>query len=472
MLHGVIKNIMNINLDKIPNEAKEIVGVLNQHSFSAYVVGGFVRDLLLGKEPHDCDICTSASPEQVEECFNQVDGAHFIETGMKHGTVTVILDCTQPIEVTTYRIDGDYSDNRHPDNVTFTDNILEDLKRRDFTINAFALNPLNGELVTLFDNQELDLQLGIIRCVGDPNTRFQEDALRMLRAIRFSAQLGFSIEDNTFKAIRTNASLIQNVSDERIRDELTKIVCSDNPQMLEFLSLTGLDAFIIPDISKMLACQQVNKYHYTDVLHHTFDVMKMLPKDNFILRWAGLFHDIGKPYCVSTDDRGYEHYYGHPDISAERAKNYMLDLKFDNASIDAIYKLVKYHDREIGAKVSMASFKKVVNLVGMDLFPDFLKLRVADAYAHNLNISAGFAIDTISVAKERYENLLLTPQPMKISDLKVNGNDLRTLTNRPAGQWIGTALNKLLELVITKPELNTYNTLMGIVKEMLIDNTI
>lgn len=463
---------MNINLNKIPNEAKEIVGVLNQHGFSAYIVGGFVRDLLLGKEPHDCDICTSAKPEQVEECFSQVIGAHFIETGMKHGTVTVILDCGSPIEVTTYRIDGDYLDNRHPESVTFTDNILEDLKRRDFTINAFALNPLDGKLITLLDNQELDLQLGVIRCVGDPNTRFQEDALRMLRAIRFSAQLGFSIEDNTFKAIQANASLIQNISKERVRDELTKIVCSNNPQMLEFLSLTGLDAYTIPDISKMLNCKQHNKYHYTDVMHHTFDVMKMLPKDNFTLRWAGFFHDIGKTYCISVDEDGWEHYYGHPDLSAEHAKEYMLDLKFDNASIDTICRLVKYHDREIGAKVSMASFKKVVNLVGMDLFPDFLKLRVADAYAHKLSVGVGFAIESISSAKEKYESLLLTPQPMKTNDLKVNGNDLKTLTDRPAGPWIGAALVKLLDLVIARPELNTYDTLMRIVKEMLIDNTI
>jgi tRNA nucleotidyltransferase (CCA-adding enzyme) len=445
---------MNINnLDKIPNEAKEIVGVLNQHGFSAYVVGGFVRDLLLNKEPHDCDICTSATPKQIEECFSQIDGAHFIETGMKHGTVTVVLDCAQPIEVTTYRIDGNYLDNRHPDSVTFTDNILEDLKRRDFTANAFALNPLDGKLITLMDNQLLDLQLGIIRCVGDPDTRFQEDALRMLRAIRFSAQLGFSIEDKTFKAIKDNAALIQNISKERIRDELTKIVCSDNPQMLEFLSLTGLDTYIIPDITKMLECKQHNKYHYTDVMHHTFDVMKMLPKDSFTLRWAGFFHDIGKPYCVSVDDEGWEHFYNHPDISAERAKQYMLDLKFDNDSIDTIYKLVKYHDREIGTKVSMKSFKKIVNLVGVDLFPDFLKLRVADAYAHKLNVGIGFAIESISSAKDKYENLLLKPQPMKISDLALNGNDLKAMGLE--GVQIGITLKELLEYVLENPEKNT-----------------
>jgi tRNA nucleotidyltransferase (CCA-adding enzyme) len=455
----------NINLDKIPNEAKEIIGVLNQHGFSAYIVGGFIRDLLLNKEPHDCDICTSATPEQIEECFNQVEGAHFIETGMKHGTVTVVLDCAQPIEVTTYRIDGDYLDNRHPDSVTFTDNILEDLKRRDFTVNAFAFNPIKNELITLSDTQTLDLELGLIRCVGDPDTRFKEDALRMLRALRFAAQLNFTIETNTWQAIIKNAGLIQNISKERINDELTKLICSNHPEKLDLLYYSGLSKYILPIFDSMMTCGQRNKWHYLDVAHHTFEVMKGV-SPNKTMRWAAFFHDCGKPVCKVEGKDGWEHFYGHPVVSAKLAEPIMEDLKFDNDTKDTILKLVMYHDIDIKSSMTPAACRKNINKIGKDLFYQWLELHIADVWAHKI-MDENRTIDELSFIKTFYENMMTEKAPMTIKDLKINGNDLKTITDKPAGKWIGDTLKTLLEYVVDKPEANDYAVLVDLAKNII-----
>lgn len=457
-IHKQKANIQITNNTEISCCLRSLCMLFLSENYDIYLVGGCVRDALLERPCTDIDLCTNATPDEMKALATK-NGWNFFETGVKHGTLTFLSpNLTHSFEVTTYRIDGKYSDNRHPDEVTFTPSLEEDLKRRDFTINAFAYDYLNNNLLALNPSQNLDLKLGIIRCVGDPNLRFQEDALRMLRAIRFAAQLGFSIEKNTFEAIKDNASLIQNISMERIRDELTKLICSDNPQMLELLVLTGLSTYIMPDLDKMLACNQHNKYHYTDVLHHTFDVMKFVPKDSTILRWSALFHDMGKTYCISTDEDGWEHFFDHADISADMAMTYMQNLKFDNDSIDLIDRFVKYHDREIGGEVSNKVFKKVVNLIGVDEFPLFMKLRLADALAHRLNVGTNFAINSISSAKERYEQLILTPQPMKIKDLALNGTDLKDMGL--IGVQIGDTLKTLLEFVLEHPEKNNKEDLI------------
>ena len=296
-----------------------------------YVVGGSVRDLLLGKTPKDYDLCTDATPEEVKDIIKEL-GLKSFDSGIKHGTLTIIDEFYgQTYEITTYRTEGDYSDNRHPDKVEFIFDLEEDLKRRDFTINSFAYDLLRNELVMLDSSFKSDLDLGIIRTVGDPCERFEEDALRMLRAIRFSAQLGFSITKHTYNALSMCAPLLKNISKERIRDELTKIIMSDNPQMLEFICNTGMEQYMfdgLTPITDMLNCEHQNPWHYTDVFHHTMDVIKRVPKA-FELRWAALLHDIGKPKVKQLKPGTTDHYryIGHPEESVKIADKLMEMLK-------------------------------------------------------------------------------------------------------------------------------------------------
>ena len=308
-----------------------------------------------------------------------------------------------------------------------------------------------------------DLELGIIKCVGGVDTRFKEDALRMLRAIRFSAQLGYSIETETFNAIKRNAGLIKNISAERIRDELTKIICSDNPHMLEMLVVTGLHKFIIPELEDMLNCKQNNKYHYTDVLHHTFDVIKNLSKNNMRLRWSALFHDMGKPESVSVDEEGYEHFYDHALLSADKVKKYSEILKFDNDSFDFVYKIVKYHDKDING-LRKKKFKALINEVGQDIFSEYLMFRQADALAHNLEFDET-VLSAVSQAKEKYKEILLYEEPMSIKDLVINGYDVMALGL--VGKEIGEALDKCLEFILENPDNNKKEILIDIIMKII-----
>lgn len=455
------KTQFQIKLDE--NNEKSLTALYTLFSFSTnkelYLVGGCVRDFILGKEPNDIDLCTNATPDEVKEIVEKhTNTTKIFDSGIKHGTVTIIdyLYKTS-YEITTFRNDGKYSDGRHPDAVEFTSSLEEDLKRRDLTINSLAYNLSTKELIMLDVAFMKDLELGIIRCVGDANERFKEDALRMLRAIRFSAQLGYSIEKDTFNAIKINADLIQNISAERIKDELTKILCSNNPQMLEMLIATGLHRFIMPELEDMLNCKQINKYHYTDVLHHTFDVMKNLPKDNVKLRWSALFHDMGKPDCVTVGEDGYEHFYGHALLSADKVKKYAQLLKFDNATTDFVYTMVKYHDREM-SNMKNKTFKDLVNTIGKDRFNDYLMFRQADALAHSHDNNP---LEAVAIAKERYKNLLLHPEPMLTKDLAINGNDLKNIGLE--GKEIGIALALCLETILENPERNTKEFLLNLV---------
>ena len=374
--------INNINIEKSLNAL--FTAFCITHKKELYLVGGAIRDLLLDREPKDYDLTTNASLEEIREICAKLNLKTF-DSGIKHGTLTIIDDFYKiSYECTVYRKDGKYTDGRHPDTVEFGVSLEEDLKRRDFTINSFAYDFMRNEFVMLDESYYYDLQYGIIRAVGDPRKRFEEDALRMLRAIRFAAQLGFTLDADTFNAIKEKASTIQFVSRERIRDELTKIVMSDRPQALEFLSMTGLDEAIDLPISKMLKEPQRNKYHYADVFHHTMDVMKSVKKD-FVTRWAAFFHDWGKTETVSVDEEGWQHYYGHPDVSATLAAEFMTKYKFDNDSFDAIYKLVKYHDAAIGQDVKMSTMKKLVQKIDKDLIPKFIDLTTADRFAHRLD---------------------------------------------------------------------------------------
>lgn len=421
-----------------------------------YLVGGCVRDMLLNKQPKDYDLCTNATVDEVKEIVEKL-GLKTFDSGIKHGTITVIDDFFKmSYEITTYRIDGKYSDGRHPDDVTFTKSLEEDLKRRDFTINSFAYNLLSNELVMLDESFLDDLNMRIIRTVGDPAERYEEDALRMLRAIRFAAQLGFSIETYTYKALSMCAPLLKKISKERIRDELTKILLSDNPQMLEFICVNGLEEqfFLEPYISNMLNCDHQNPWHYTDVFHHTMDVVKRLPKE-FNLRWAGLLHDIGKPRVKKLKEGTVDHYryIGHPEESARIADIVMDTLKFSNDQKDVIHKMVLFHDYPL-SQCSNRKFKLKVVEIGEENFDNFIRLREADALAHKLVKSTDFAIDAVSKVKERYLKLIREKCPLRISDLAVNGDDLMNEFGIK-GKTVGIVLRHLLDLVLDNPQMNT-----------------
>ena len=433
-----------------------------------YLVGGGVRDLLLDKEPKDYDLTTNASIEEICEICTKLNLKTF-DSGIKHGTLTIIDDFYEMLyECTVYRKDGKYTDGRHPDEVTFTPSLEEDLKRRDFTINSFAYNLLTKELVMLDEAYLKDLEFGIIRTVDNPIDRFSEDALRMLRALRFAAQLNFTIQRDTFAAIKELAPKIALISKERIRDELTKILLSDNPQVLELFVIAGLEPYAfdgITPIGDILNCEHQNPWHYADVFHHTMDVIKRVPK-TVELRWAALMHDFGKPAVkeLKDDATGHYHYHGHQEVSANIAEKLADLLKFSNDQKDLVYKFVKYHDEPL-AEIRNAKFKAIVNEIGKDNFLNFIKLRAADAFAHRLLMGTKFAIDFPDIIKERFSKIIDEDQALKVADLKINGYDLINLGLK--GKQIGDCLNYLLETVLEDATLNIHETLIELSKKFI-----
>ena len=432
-----------------------------------YLVGGSVRDLLLGKEPKDYDLTTNASIEEICEICAKLNLKTF-DSGVKHGTLTIIDDFYKiSYECTVYRKDSEYTDGRHPDSVEFVSSLEEDLKRRDFTINSFAYNLLTKELVMLDEVYLKDLELGIIRTVGNPIDRFSEDALRMLRALRFAAQLNFTIQRDTYAAIKELAPKIALISKERIRDELTKILLSNKPDLLKLFVLSGLEepAFGFTPLTDIMNCYHENPWHYADVFHHTMDVVNAVPAE-FNLRWAALLHDTGKPSTKTLKEgtKNYYNYIGHPDVSAEIALRLMEVLKFSNEQKDTIYKFVKYHDAHL-AEVKNSTFKTIVNAIGKENFSDFIKLRVADSFAHRLLMDTKFAVDFPDIVKERFCKIISEDNALKVTDLNINGHDLIALGLE--GKQIGDCLNYLLELVLEDATLNNHEILIELSKKFI-----
>ncbi len=446
----------------IPKNAENIIRILNENGFEAYVVGGCVRDSLLNKEPEDWDITTSARPEDVKRIFTKT-----IDTGIQHGTVTVRMG-GQGYEVTTYRIDGEYEDSRHPKSVEFTSNLSEDLKRRDFTINAMAYSPKDG-LIDIFDGVK-DLENGIIRCVGNPKERFDEDALRTLRAVRFAGQLKFEIEDNTFEAIKYAAKNIKNVSAERIRVELTKLIMSEGVDRLITAKEALLTEVCLPEWDKMLETNQDNPHHMYNVGVHTIKVLEgvnRLYKGNDervhrILCWSALLHDVAKPECKSVSEDGIGHFYGHPDKGSVMATNILKRLKFDNYTINMVSRLVKYHDYPYDG--SKKALRRFLNKAGIDIVPFLLILMEADVrgqseYKRDIKLNAIKQLE--NDVNEIKENL----DAITIKDLAINGNDLMEI-GVPSGKMIGTVLESLLNEVLDTPSLNDREILLEKVKKM------
>lgn len=433
----------------VPQKAKYIIETIQNAGFEAYVVGGCVRDSILGREPEDWDITTSAKPEQVKALFPRT-----IDTGIKHGTVTVMLD-RESFEVTTYRIDGKYEDSRHPKEVTFTPNLKEDLRRRDFTINAMAYNDESG-LVDIYGGLE-DIERKIIRCVGDARERFREDALRIMRAIRFSAQLGYSIESETKAAVRELASTLEAISAERIQVELVKLLVSPHPDYLRDAYDMGVTKVILPEFDVCMNTPQKHLHHMYNVGEHILHSLMEIEADR-ILRISMLLHDIGKPATLETDGDGTTHFHGHNVVGEEMARTILRRLRFDNDTIYKVCKLVMYHDYGNSLIPNMRSVRRAINRVGEDIFPLLFPIKRADVAAQSDYLRQE-KLNTIDQWQQMYEQVMEEKQCVSLRTLAVTGRDLIDIGCKP-GPELGRQLEALLELVLERPELNTKEYLL------------
>lgn len=438
---------------KIPANASRIIHKLQKEGFEAYIVGGCVRDAILGKEPDDWDITTSARPEEVKALFSRT-----IDTGIEHGTVTVMFG-KEGYEVTTYRVDGKYEDHRRPTSVSFTASLIEDMKRRDFTINAMAYNEEEG-IVDHFDGIG-DLKRHIIRCVGEPRERFDEDALRILRAVRFSAQLDFSIEEKTKEAICNQAVFLKDISAERIQVELTKLLLSAHPERLRTAYELGVTKVVLPEFDKMMKTQQNNKHHMYNVGEHTLRVVQEVPATK-ALRWAALLHDVAKPVTKTSDEKG-DHFYGHNETGAKMAKDILARLKFDNATIARVERLVLWHDYGMGQTPTLRSFRKSLSKMGADLFEDYTYIKRADILAQSEYMREE-KLANLEQLKLYYGQILEQQQCLTLKDLAVTGKDLMEYGMKP-GKEMGEMLHYLLECVLEDPELNSRDHLFSLVDD-------
>ena len=429
----------------IPKHASDIIKTLSSHGYEAFVVGGCVRDSILGKEPADWDITTSALPEQVKALFPRT-----IDTGLKHGTVTIMMDKIG-YEVTTYRIDGTYEDHRRPNDVTFTSSLREDLMRRDFTINAMAYNEEKG-LVDLFGGIQ-DLNDRIIRCVGNPTERFDEDALRMFRAVRFAGQLNFNIEKETLAAIEAQHAFLKDVSAERIQIELLKLLISGHPEMIRAAYETGLTSVFLPEFDRMMETPQNNPHHIYSVGDHTIHAVET------ILRLTMLLHDIAKPETRSTDENGIDHFYDHNEAGAVLSKTILRRLKFDNQTTQMVTTLIAHHDIRFNDALGTGRkhVRRVIHSVGENLFPYLLDVMEADISAQS-DFMRLKKLTALKETRQAYHEILAANDCLTLKNLKINGNQLKAL-GISEGKIIGAILNALLSQVLNNPELNDYEKL-------------
>lgn len=440
---------------KMPSEVKEILDKLHKSGFEAFIIGGCVRDSLRSQSPKDYDITTSALPDEVKTVFSEY---RIFETGIKHGTVTVMVNTT-PIEITTYRIDSEYSDNRHPDKIIFTKSLREDAARRDFTMNAIAYNNESG-LVDYFGGCN-DIKNGIIRCVGDPDKRFNEDALRIIRALRFASVLNFKIEKNTQTSIFNNKELLMNVSVERISSELLKLLCGCNAKqiIMEYVDVLGV---VIPELLPMKGFEQKNYHHIYDVLEHTATAVESI-EPSPTLRLAALFHDVGKPPCFFIGNDGLGHFYGHSRVSADMTNEILKRLNFDNATRCLTVTLVKAHDVQI--EKTEKSVKRALNKYTPDVFFKLIKLKRADNSAQN---------PEFFYRKKDYDELesiankiINEKQCFCMRDLAINGKDLINCGIEP-GPKMGKILCRLLDMVISGKLENSKDILIEYTKKKFI----
>lgn len=440
-----------MNTISLPSGVARALAMLEDAGYEAFIVGGCVRDALMGITPKDYDITTSALPEETKAVFRDY---HVIETGIQHGTVTVMMN-EMPLEITTYRTEGTYSDNRHPDSVSFTTSLREDVARRDFTMNAIAYSPARG-LIDHFGG-EADIRAGIIRCVGDPATRFREDALRMMRGIRFASVLGFRIEEGTAAAIHEHKDRIPTVSAERIQVELTKLLCGVNVKnvLMDWADVIGT---VIPEILPMQGFDQKNPHHIYDVWEHTAVAVSETPPVTHF-RLSALLHDVGKPATFFTDEKGIGHFYGHPAVSARMAEEILTRLKYDNVTRRRVVTLVREHDRIIEEKES--AVKRALSRLTPEVFFNLLIIKRADTLAQSPDYRN--RLETYDRISSIAQDILEKNECISVSTLAVNGNDLITLGMKP-GKEIGDMLSHLLDRVIRGKLDNDREALLAYVK--------
>ena len=421
---------------RLPEGAAFILERLKSHGYASYVVGGCVRDALMGLEPKDFDVCTSALPDQMQTVFAD---CRVIETGLKHGTLTVLYDHV-PYEVTTFRVDGAYTDHRHPDGVTFVSDVTADLSRRDFTVNAMAWNPETG-LVDAFGGQE-DLNRKLIRCVGDPETRFDEDALRILRALRFAAVYGFAIEEKTAAAIHDLKGTLKDVAAERIRVELAKLLCGRAAEDI-LRRYSDVIFTLMPPLSPMLGFDQRTPYHRYDVWEHTIRALAAAPATE-TLRLTMLLHDSGKPDSFTLDENGVGHAHGHPKRSAEIARDVLTQLRVDNATLDRVLLLVANHDYPLTPDRRI--ILRRLNRFGEEVLRQLIEVHRADGMGKG-TVSEELVEDWAQTMRRALDTVLAEKPCFTLKDLAVNGSDLLT-AGIPKGKAVGQCLQSLLEQVI------------------------
>ena len=437
---------------QLPEKVNRIIQTLQEHGYEAYAVGGCVRDSILGRKPEDWDITTSAMPQETKALFSRT-----FDTGIEHGTVTVLLE-GEGFEVTTYRVDGEYEDSRHPKEVTFTRSLKEDLLRRDFTINAMVYNEKDG-LVDIFGGIE-DLKAGIIRCVGCATERFSEDALRILRGVRFAAQLGFSIEEETREGMRRLAPTLQNISAERIQTELVKMLVSPRPDLLREAYTLGITKEFLPEFDRLMETEQETPHHIYSVGEHTLHALMNIRPDK-VLRLTMLLHDMGKPDLKTMDEEGVAHFKKHAIKSEEIAKSVLGRLKFDNDTLHKVTKLVYYHDYRMPA--TPVNVRRAMNRIGEELFPMYLEVRKADMLAQSM-YRREEKLQNIEDVRMIYEEILRQNQCVSLRDLAVTGRNLIEDGMKP-GKEMGEVLHWLLEQVLDNPELNEKEILLRLARE-------
>ena len=417
----------------MPEIVGQVLTALEGAGYEAWCVGGCVRDTLLGRHPGDWDVTTNALPEETMAVF----GERAFPTGLQHGTVTVRV-AHQTVEITTYRVDGEYHDHRRPDRVTFTRSLEEDLARRDFTVNAMALD-LRGNLRDPFGGRK-DLERGVLRCVGDPDRRFEEDALRILRGLRFAAVLGFSVDPATGVSIHRHGELLRDIAAERIQVELFKLLCGGHAAevLREYVDVTGV---FWPELLPMVGFDQRNRHHCYDVWEHTLHALEAVPADP-VLRCTMLLHDIGKPACFTVDEKGSGHFYGHPEVSRDLADGMLRRLKCGTAFRETVVRLVAWHDRDISR--TERGLRRALRALG----EEDLRRLIAVKRADNLAQAPEFR-DTqaeIDRAETIMEKLLAENACVSLKQLAVNGRDLMELGL--SGPTVGQTLSALLDRVV------------------------
>ena len=421
----------------LPAGAAAIIRRLNANGHQAYVVGGCVRDSLLGKAPNDWDICTSALPGDMQRIFRDM---HVVETGLKHGTLTVVID-HQPYEVTTFRVDGAYTDHRHPDEVTFVADVREDLARRDFTVNAMAYHPELG-VVDVFGGQE-DLARGVLRCVGEPGQRFDEDALRILRALRFASTYGLTIEEHTARAVHSLKHTLSGVAAERIRVELAKLLCGRGAGDI-LRAYHDVICQVLPALSPMIGFDQRTPFHRYDVWEHTVRAVEAVPARE-VLRLTMLLHDSGKPSAFTVDENGIGHAYGHQKISRGIAEEALTFLRADNATRDRVLVLVEHHDIPMNGERTL--LKRRLNQFGEETVRQLIEVQRADAMGKGTMTVQEIETRTAEVFRA-LEELLASNPCVTLKDLAVRGDDLIRMGIK--GKAIGQCLAHLLDEVMAE----------------------